>query len=304
MHTLEIPSGKICLKYASCIEELSPREFPFMMKLLLMQQAGEISIHDFRVRLVVFLLKIRKTYKFYLMSDVQREGLYENISRLADSLNSFYDNVEENGSLVKRLNLNFIKQMLPAIKGLHGPDDALTNLTFFEYKEAYRAYTMYVNSKDEEDLNELIAILYQPRPFLYRIRKRFALSNVPSRTPFTPKSSALLETRKRVVKGFPDHIKVAIFLWFGNCVEYVCTGKPRIDGNEIDFALLFNSKNQPATPGIGLTGVLFSLAESGVFGNVLETGNTNLYDVLVRLYQLKTDFDSMITKSKSKNDTN
>ena len=95
-----------------------------------------------------------------------------------------------------------------------------------------------------------------------------------------------------------------MLLWFGNCVDFIATGRPTIDGIEMDFSILFSKKtdsdNTPA--GIGLTGVIYSLAESSVFGNAEQTGNTNLYDVLVRLYQLKLELDALKDKNNKHND--
>jgi hypothetical protein len=40
------------------------------------------------------------------------------------------------------------------------------------------------------------------------------------------------------------------------------------------------------TTGIGMAGVLFSLAETGVFGTLKEVERVNLYEGLARLYQV------------------
>ncbi len=304
MNTLEIKSKKIFLQYASCVEELSPSQFTHMMKLLLMQQAGEISIHDFRVLFVMHLLSVRKSYRYYLLSQAEKDLVNDGVNQLAKSLDSFYSDAEEDGKLIKRLDLNFIKQMLPQIKNLYGPDDALTNVSFFEYKEAFRAYSSFIKTSDEEDLNELIAILYRPRPALYAIRKRFADSDIPSRIAFMPGKYGKLERRKNKIKNIPSRLKIAVYLWFGNCVNFLSTGYPNVDGNTIDLSVLFSAKPENETPGIGLTGVLFSLAESQVFGDVQKTGETNLYDVMARLYQLKTDYDSATSNSRKTNDAN
>jgi hypothetical protein len=306
MHTIEIPGIKIKIQYASCIEELQSSEFIYMMQLLIRQKAGEITIQDFRLMLAMKLLDMRKSMKYYNMSERQREQVAENINLIVDSLDSFYENAEEDGKLVKKLNLNWVRQMIPKIGKLNGPADALTNLTFYEYKEAYNQYTAYLKSQFEGDLDYLIAILYRPRPFAYRIRKAMAFNEVQERQKHTINSSmSKLNRRAHIIKTLPAHIKTAVFIWFENCVEYIRSGKPIIDGNVIDFGILFNSKVDDSAPaGIGFTGVIYSLAESGVFGNVSDTGNANLYDVLIRLYQLKTDYDSMIAKSKKSHDEN
>jgi len=302
MHTIDI-TGYKTVQYASCIEELSHDEFIYMMKLLLMQQKGEITIEHFRFMLTLKLLNIRKTVTYYMMPAAERELVHDNMNRLVETIDSFYEHTEEDGKLVKKLSLNWIKQMMPTIGNLVGPADALTNCTIYEYKEAFTRYTDYLKNKDTETLVTLIAILYRPRKFCYGIRKLLSWNSMEERQSFTEKTGPeRLARRAGRVNHLPEHIKTAVLLWFGNCIEYIVSGKPTIDGIEIDFSLLFSKNKDDSGPsGIGLTGIIYSLAESSVFGNAEKTSNTNLYDILVRLYQLKTDYDAMVAKSK-KND--
>jgi len=270
-----------------------------------MQQQGEIDIDYFRFMLTVKLLNIKKTVKYYTMNDQNRELVNDNINRLIETIDSFYEHAEEDGKLVKKLNLKWIKQMLPTIGNLIGPADALTNCTMYEYKEALLHYTQYIAYNMEQDLNQLIATLYRPSVRFYTIRKWFGQILSDPRRPFNTKTdSSKLMLRAAGIHNLPKHIKLAVLIWFGNCVDFITSGKPTIDGIEMDFSILFSKKtdsdNAPA--GIGLTGIIYSLAESSVFGNAEQTGNTNLYDVLVRLYQLKLDHDAMIAKSKKQYD--
>jgi len=302
MHTLEI-TGYKTVHYASGIEELSRDEFIYFMQLYFQQQSGLITIDDFRRLLAFKLLRIKKTAKYFTMSDADRMIVHDHINRIVKTLDSFYEYADNNGSLVQILVMSWIQQMLPAIGKLVGPDHALTNCTIFEYKEAFTQMNEYRKTRNDENLNRLIAILYRPRKKFYRIRNRFSAQRLNERIEFTEKTNpAILERRIETVKRIPSHIKLAIFLWFENCVEYIVTGHPTIDGIELDFSVLFSKNTDETGPsGIGLTGIIYSLAESSVFGTADQTSNTNLYDVLVRLYQLKTDYDAMIAKSR-KND--
>jgi hypothetical protein len=108
-----------------------------------------------------------------------------------------------------------------------------------------------------------------------------------------------LQNRIRKVEKWPAHIKYGIWLWFTACMEFLRTGKPVIDGIEIDLAILYKG-DEGGSAGIGLTGILYSLAETGVFGGIRETGDSNLYDVLARLYQVKLQMDEIKAKSKEK----
>ena len=67
-----------------------------------------------------------------------------------------------------------------------------------------------------------------------------------------------------------------------------------IDGNRCFFSMIFSSKDRGKTDledgdcdeeegGIGLTGVMMAIAESGVFGNIKDTAQSDVWDVLARL---------------------
>jgi hypothetical protein len=299
MHTLEI-TGYKTIQYASCIEELTQDEFVYFVLLYIQQQHNQITIDDFRRLLAYKLLGLRKSLKYYRMSHEEREVINDNINRIVDTLDSFYEYTEVDKNLVKLLTMKWVKQMLPSIGKLVGPDDALTNCSIFEYKEAFTQFNEYRTSHEEETLDRMIAILYRPRKYFFRIRKRFAWHDIEERQSFTSKTNPdILERRIKIVKHLPQYIKAAIYLWFENCVQYIVSGKPTVDGVEIDFSVLFSNKNDGAGPsGIGLTGIIYSLAESSVFGTAEQTSNTGLYDILVRLYQIKTDYDTMIAKTK------
>ena len=301
MHTVSFSDNKK-VNYASCIEEMSQLEFEHMMMLYSRQQSGEISITDFRYQLMIKVLDIRKTARYYNMTKQQREQIHYNINLLVDTLDSFYVQEVIDGNTVNRLNLNWVKQMIPEYAGYYGPADALTNCTFYEHKEAFSAYCSYLDTNDEDKLDEMIAILYRPHPQFFRLRRYFSKFDVPERESFSAKTNSLsLARRQRKVKRWPAHIKFAISQWYSNCLEYLRSGKPVIDGIEIDFSILFPQKTESTGPaGIGLMGIVFSLAETNVFGDAEKTGNSNLFDVLVRLYQLQLEYKAIKAKQNDK----
>lgn len=77
-----------------------------------------------------------------------------------------------------------------------------------------------------------------------------------------------------------------------------------IDGVPCFFSLVFNKVKDTHDDfgeddnGVGLTGVLMALAESGVFGKIDETANADVWDILVRLYQLELQSREMDRKFK------
>ena len=81
-------------------------------------------------------------------------------------------------------------------------------------------------------------------------------------------------------------IRYGIFLYWSGCEEFLATGQPVIDGTKIDLSILFSkTPDQGNSNGIGLVGLLYTLSEGKVFGDIRQTDDQNLFDVLVKLYQ-------------------
>jgi hypothetical protein len=301
MHAVEIPERKIKLQFASCIEEMHPDDFLYMLKLLLQHQHNDISMEKFRDMLCLRLLKIKKNLKYHRMSDEKRELVHDNFSRISELLDSFFIPQKQDGKEIMALNLIFIRNMIPRIGRYHGPEDALTNCTIFEYKQALLFFNQYNQDRDESSLNHMIAVLYRPLRLYLSIRRLLPSFNGENREPFTSRTNPrFLEKRSRKISKLPTHVRTGIYLWFSSCVIYLREGKPIIDGNEIDLGVLYQGSDNDGKSGIGLAGLLYSLSESGVFGNLEKTSDSNLYDIMARLYQLKVDYDNQISSTKNK----
>jgi len=299
MHNVEIPRLKINRNYASEIPELTPRQFSAFMELVLQFQSGQISATDFKTFLICKLLNIKKSTRWYNLQKEKQDTINENIFRLTETLDSFFDTEKREGKEVKVLNLNFIKNMLPRIGRYYGPDDALTNCNFYEYKEAHYACLDYLKTENEDSLNCLVAILYRPRKMFYHIRRFFPGYDGQKRRHYGPKTNPFfLKNRILRISRLPFAIRYGTLLWFHSCEEYLMDGKPVIDGSEIDLSILYTKGDEGSKGDIGLTGLIFSLAESGVFGNIEATADANLYDVMARLVQLKKAKDELEAKQK------
>ena len=301
MHKIELPDKKITIEFASAIEEMNYDDFSRLLELVLLQKTDQISESDFRTMFTMVLLGAKKNAGYYLADPVKRERIHDNLARIGDLLDSFCHPEEINGEVKMVMDLKFVKQMIPRIGRYYGPDDALTNCTFYEYKEAYNFYRQYLQDKDPHDLDLMIAVLYRPRKSLLFIQRLMPGYNGQERRQFNSKTNhGYLQHRARVISKVPFHIKMGVFLWFESCENYLRNGIVKIDGNEIDFSILYKNSEPSGKPGIGLTGLLFTLSESAVFGNLEETSDTNLYDIMARLYQLKSDYDSQLEKMRQK----
>ena len=129
MHTIEIPEIRYKAEIPSQISELSPKQYLTFVKLMLLQEQGEITWEQFRIRLIVSLMDIRKTRK-HIQPD-QAALVEANLYQLSELMDSFCDPVEAEGQSKLVLNISFTKNLIPRIGRLYGPADGLTNISFF-----------------------------------------------------------------------------------------------------------------------------------------------------------------------------
>jgi len=301
MHTIEIPAKNETYLMPSEMHELNSAQYIALCYVLNQLEHGKISNAEAELRLVIALAEIELGWRYSIMSKRNKMFVHENLNQLIPLAKTIFEERQtETGEKVLLPSIAFVDNKIPSFRGMIGPEDALQNCTFFEYKEAYAQWYQYQQSQDIAHLNELIAILYRPQKSFLRIRKRMRNFNGDPRATYTVITNPRkLQNRIRKVEKWPAHIKYGIWLWFTACMEFLRTGKPVIDGIEIDLAILYKG-DEGGSAGIGLTGILYSLAETGVFGGIRETGDSNLYDVLARLYQVKLQMDEIKAKSKEK----
>ena len=306
MHKTEIAGKEV--EYASQIEELTPEEFRGFMNLVVLFLDKQIDADMFRRRLVMLLLDVKAGFHYLFLGDRGKWSVHQSLMYLAESLDSFFVSEKRDGMDVKVLNLDFIKQMLPRMGRYYGPSDALQDISLFEYKEARTYYVSHLKHPHHPlgkmELARLAAVLYRPhRKFLWLIRL-MPWFDGREKVLFTSKIGQIsFEKRAKDIYKTVDYATLyGLFQWFHNCDIFFSTGKIEIDGQEIDLSALY-TKGEVASnmPDIGIMGLIFSLAESGVFGGIEETSNAGLYDVFARLYQLKKqaeDEKALLKKGK------
>jgi hypothetical protein len=196
-----------------------------------------------------------------------------------------------------------VRNFLPKYKGLYGPYDAFQNLIVLEYIHAREAFLEYSMFKEEDKLNELIAILYRPKKSFHWIRKLFSNYNGQLRIDYNENN---LESRIKKVAKWPNHIKYAIYLYFLGCDDYLKSGEVTIGGNQIDLSILYKNADDDSSSsgdGLGFLGILYKIADTGTFGNINEASRINLYDFILKLYQNRMEYIEFKSKQK-KNDNN
>ena len=288
MHRIQIPSEKIDFEIPSRIEELTQSQYVCFVDLLLRFQKNLITIEEFRVALISKLMDLRINWKYFCYCEEKKEAINTRVYQLSELIESFFQYEERNSKLVKVLQLSFVKNFIPKILGkYYGPDDALVNLTFYEYRIAHGYFHEYLKNDDEDALNRFIAVIYRRRkPFLW-ILKHLPWYDGEQRRHISSKSNPIyLKNRVKDIEKLSMAIRYGIFLYWSGCEEFLATGQPVIDGTKIDLSILFSkTPDQGNSNGIGLVGLLYTLSEGKVFGDIRETDDQNLFDVLVKLYQ-------------------
>jgi len=275
---------------------------------ILLFKAGTINFTALKQILLKDFLNIKTSNTFrYLTPKSQQLKAAENFNRLADCLDSLFSrspvasdtphgsSPDEPSQLT--INLEIPNQFLPVIPFNHqskiinlklkyyGPATAFADLSFFEFRMASYYYSQFIEKQNEQDLDRLIALLYRPAKSFWFIRKRLKncdgikRENIDSHT-----NPNRLEARAKRVSRLPFAVKYTILLYVAGSFSFIRSGKPEIDGKEIDLERLY--KNEPDGESIGMSGLLFSMAESGIFGNIDDTDKQNIYTILARMYQL------------------
>lgn len=297
MHTIEIPGKNETYTVAELMHELTSRQYIEFCKVISLINEGRISQQEAELKLLISFADIRFGIVYALMSRKQKEAVHLNLLQMVPMVRTvFVEKYFGAGEKYLVPSIDFTDNKIPRYHGLQGPADALTNCSFFEYKQAYSAWFQYQETQDVAHLDEMIAVLYRPNVAFAWVKSRMKNFAGDHRERFTAKSNPLrLQARINRVAKWPAHVKYGIWLWFTACMDFLRSGKPVIDGVEIDLSILYKG-DDGGSAGIGLTGVLYSLAETGVFGGIEDTGNANLYDVLARLYQVKLQTDSLKQK--------
>ncbi len=310
MHTLEIPDKKIRIEYPSCLEDLSPEQAVFFVRQYLNFMSGSISGEQFRIYLAWNFIGLTKSLRYnHLMSlrkKTQQEqdlldGIHSNVYKISETLDSFFQEEKQDGKPVKILRFFCIKQIIPNIGRFYGPASGMTDCSFWEYKLAHEEYAEYCKTTDSIHLFRLAAILYRPRKLFLGIRKLLPFYNGRQRIPLTPGTNPRsIDARARKLQSRARNYWAVYysFLFFSSIEKYLLTGRPVIDGKEIDLSVLYEGSAQKGE-NIGLTGILYSLAETKVFGDINQTADAGLYDIIARLYQVAV----MYKNAKNTNDS-
>jgi hypothetical protein len=154
----------------------------------------------------------------------------------------------------------------------YGPDDRLDNLRMKEFTNTEHYFIEWCNSgrKDEESLNELIAILYRPQIPGYNHQKNELGDH---REPYVQNVCGYYA--KHFVSSWPPSVKLAISTWYDGCRRHIIANNPDVfEGGGGDPARY------------GLVSVMLNVAESHVFGDFSHVEDQYVSIVMMQLNEL------------------
>ena len=273
------------IEFPERMDELTPAEWRhalYLMELLRIRKGTTLT--DVRRSLAWFVLTHRgmgrrQTADRLLLAD-----------KLADTLTWLFawDDVTD----TVYIPIDTTRQLLPEIMGLRGPADHGADLTFGQFRLAVAAMNDYTRNHRQEALTALCAILYH---------RRTSRGELGRDLPFDADRMARYMHRAHRI---PTSIQWGIYAWFAHFCSYLTEGRFVIDGTEVCFAPLFRATSRPSDDpaegyGLGLNGILFSVAESGVFGDAARVDRTPLLRVLLKLMGDLEQVEEMKRRMKS-----
>ncbi len=329
MHTFTIYQTGQTFTFPSEQDEMNGKQRIALVTGLLLYNMEVLTFAGLKKFLLKNFLNVKTSLVYkHLSTQSDKLRAAENFNRLADCLDSlFQPTVGADAVRVDNINPSFSlespKQFLPVISlarvsrvnllarmpqvyiarlwrvnKFYGPESGFSDLTFYEFRTASYYYAQYVEKKKEEDLDRLIALLYRPGKKFWFIKKRRSDCNGIRRRPISAETNpSILEKRARRLSKLPFPVKYTILLYCAGCFAFIRSGRPEIDGKEITLERLF--KDEPENESIGMSGLLFSIAESGIFGNIRETDQQNIYTILARMYQLMLQEEDLKRKYKN-----
>jgi hypothetical protein len=170
------------------------------------------------------------------------------------------------------------KQLLPKIRvgwfsSVFGPGDRLNDIDIEEFSFAFAAYGSYMRTQKDEDLNNLVAVLYRPASDDFH-------KTGDIREPFVVKKIA---ARARKISAVPYQYKQAVLLYFIGCMELLRKRYKHV---------FSGAKKEGEASGAPFYDTVMGMA-GDIFGDLDKTNRTNVHLFLKRL-------DKLIEKQKNR----
>lgn len=299
MITIEIPETGTKLYMPADLSECDARQYNELSMLIFKLQSQEIPYEVFRVHAVYALLNMEPVEDDDPM--VQEEKM-ANIYQLSTLVDDFFEDGEGDARILKQYYVhNPIDKIKLLGKYYHGPKDGFENIQFGEYIDALHLFSEYNATNNKDCLYQLMATLYRIPKSIYKIQISNEAINGDARRAYN--QHGVMDRAKHFKKMYFGQV-YGFYLLFASFQKYIASAKIYWQGRELDLSILFEGDpdiKQSDIPGIGMKSILFTLAESGVFGSKKKLEKENLWEILMRMYDLtKRDKDFKVQQDALK----
>lgn len=279
MHSLYFPDSDKTIYIPENISECNESQFIAVFDILFKFDCDLINFEQMLSGMVYALLNMKAVNN--PIEDDQNQK-YINVMLLSNLLkDSFFITEDEKIMLKYDSCINPIPKIKIGFNTYYSPKEDFSNLLFGEYCDCLRLLLEFQQSKDTEIIYDIVAILYREKYFFkssksINVRKKFNQETV--------------EKRKKQIKKLPFGFAYGVFMWFATFQRIINSSSISWGGRELDLSILFQSDNESLSnlPSIGMDAILFSLSESQTFGDFNKLQETNVWLVLVKLYDMRT----------------
>lgn len=285
MNLIEIPEKKYKKYLPEHLGECDKVQYIEVSALIFNMFYRQLSYEDFRIHALYKLMDMTKknSPKVEIMPFTQENSLnvdedkFSKIYQLSEMLDTFFEfNQEGQRVLTQYYTHNPLPTIKVGLRNYRGPLDEFEKVTFGEYFDALENFINFNDTGEMIYLYNLAAIFYRPKKFFSRSKDK--------RVNYNPD---LVPARAKKMKYQHIGVLYGIYLFFASFQKNLTTTILYIQGNEIDFSILFDGeKSKSDIPGLGMKGIMLSIAESGVYGNESQVRNVPLWDIFIRLYDI------------------
>lgn len=286
MVILDFPDIKKTLFLPENLSECDRRQYADISKLIYCLNSKEINYFEFRILALYALLNLEKPKSIPKTID-ENDIKWQQVFLLSEKIDSFFNKTETPEGVKIETKLGYFNNPLPHIKMFNtyfGPKDGFEDVMFGQYVDGLEEYIYFSQTGDVEALRTLFSIFYLGRNENYQLKNAKKKAN-----------EIFRHIDIRYLYGF--------YLYFTSMQEYILGGELMVMGKSIDLSIIYQETGEEKKsdiPGIGMHSVLHDIAESGVFGSYNGVRETNMWQILLRLYELKKkNLDDLKTQKKN-----
>jgi hypothetical protein len=294
MHSIELQSGKI-IYIPENLSECNATQYIGFCNLLFLLHTGKID-HSQLLTDAVYKLMNMKVAKVNTKHPVDLDfenTKLSNIVLLQELIESTFFEIisNEDGTVQQKIIQGYINNPVPSFRPTwrtyYGPSNGFMNVKCGEYTDACRVFSEFNSTGDIDLLYDLAAILYRPKKLFFSFSKYFNSYDGDCRIAYNANTT---DSRKKQLKYAPMGFIYGIYLYFASFQIFISGAAVPWGDKTLDLSILFSSTGDEATidvADIGLDSVLFTMAESGAFGDLDKVQQTSLWTMLIKMYDAR-----------------